>query len=596
MGIMAKHLLERLADANQNDQDKDDALQAALLLATYGAVHDVVGGGILPTSLFGLSYDHKRHRVKLEDLGGVSPARQEGTSTISALDMIFACHARDMPLIWEGDTGTGKTITSEAYLKTVLPDESSVQMSLSLKSFADSPKSPFEESVMNNGMPVSQLNQVNLRRICAMYIDELNLGDPNELLSLSYGKVLLSKERGTAGLLIPMLTPHGVKYDEEELKRLWVSGSQNPPRSRDAQFSGLELTASMKNRYLILPFPSIQETMGSTQWLANNENGLHEKFLHRIAERYQELTGRTLDPAELKEDWLGMFAYTMNSKRTEKAIISSTLEFGDLVMAMLGENITRFYDNERNIAAQWQNTVPAGTNFSLNETLQDTEELKRIQKVVSAFGKPLMPRDTGNIKSLADLLSTVRALKTAFESDKPLATYMGSPHFITVEDVSAAATLLARNKQVSAEDDPQAVVNSVLKEYTGLMDELGTSMRIKGYKPFTTEDTSKGIKHQIYTAALGGASNVDEIVKNMNLYVGNLKNLTNGSDIRKVIVARTVGDLATAAGFIMQHKTEIDKYLGKGTNVRGYIEDLFEKAKRNPNVEDIYIHRLPRVL
>ena len=121
---MTKHTLEQMAAQLPGKlEDQDEKMNAAMFLAFYKAAQNVVGRGVLSTPLIGVSYDSASHHLELEDFEGIAMDFDDDQYVITTFDMIFACHARDMPLIFEGDTGVGKTKTTEAYLDTILPAE-----------------------------------------------------------------------------------------------------------------------------------------------------------------------------------------------------------------------------------------------------------------------------------------------------------------------------------------------------------------------------------------------------------------------------------------------------------------------------------------
>ncbi len=615
-----KHLLEDLLDKmpGRNWDEQEKRLHSAMFLSYFSAARCVIGREIMDTPLFGVSYDQKKNMLKFGNLGGFAKAPEAEQYTICSLDLIFACHARDMPLILEGETGVGKTITTEAYLRTTLPPESKVVMSLSHQSLTDSPKVPFERTEMRNGMPVTLLDEKNMRRIAAMYIDELNLGNPNDLLQLSYGRVLTSSQSGTAGILVPQLTPTGIVLDEHYLKRLWVSGSQNPPKSRDEQMSGLELTASLKNRFLVMGYPKILGSVGAAMWLLERENGWHEAFLQEYADRFKTFTGVEIPLDQLKEKWLEVYAYTLDAKRTLKPLIRSTLEFGDFLVLTLSGDLAKTYEREKEVALSQAKMLPESqrSSYLLDGKLQETEEVKRLNAVLGSFTKPLTERDDSNIKELADLFSVVKSLWKAFGSrgKNPLDVYLSRPRYVTVEDVAAGATLLARNKRHDDQgEDPLVVINALLREYAMMVDFLGEKMKVVGYTKFNpeSEDAAGGLKQIIYSSALKDAKDTDEILVKLNEHIKKLKakgsdGLSGTSEMREVLIARTTADVATAARFIYEHKPEIDQYLasrgtaGKeesGDKLRRYIVGLRDRdAKADPFFPIVYKHRLPRVI
>jgi len=458
-------------------------------------------------------------------------------------------------------------------------------------------------------MPVTYLNKRAMDNTFGMYIDELNLGNANELLQVSYGRILLSTERGIAGIQIPKFGANGtLEFKKDQKKRLWLSGSQNPSQDEDALFEGKPLSASMKNRFLILKYPSIYKSVCETMWLVEKENNMHERFLTEFKSRYEELTGTSdvIVPEELKEDWLSVYSFTMDSEKTEKALIRSTLEFSGALMLILGGDLDKTYQIEKDVVDTWRNkslnNVTGRNNFSLRDSIQNTVEVDRLKEVLDPFNKPMTERDDAAMKSLADLFATLKNIKKAYQSNDPLKTFLSEKSYITVEDVAAGATLLARNKQMGEDPkDPLTTVNTVLKEYTGLMDALATKMNLKHYSRFKAENPNMGLKHSIYSTAVKEADNAEDIVSKINHYVGELKNCGNNSDFRTIIISRTVADLATVSGFILEHKDEIDKYLTtqkpqKGSEIRKFVKELYVKEKRNPAIDPIYSHRLPRVL
>ena len=595
---------EKLEDHQQN-------VHSALFISFYWAMQGVANTNLIGTPLFGMRYDYETNNLEFKELEGDAPVPQKGFYEISALDGAFACHARDIPLLFEGDTGKGKTLTIGTYLKTIVPEENYVMMSLSHQSLSDSPKAVFERTEMEGGYPVTYLNWENMRKTAAMFVDEFNLGNTNDLLQLSEAKVLTSRERGKAGIKIPLITKDGVAYDDEEIKRLWLTGAQNPSKSKDAQFIGVELPASMKNRMLIIEYPGILDSVGSTMWFIEKTNDLHNQFLSQFREMYKNLSGIDLPLEAVKKDWLDIFAYSLDPKMTEKASIRTSIDLGDALLQILGGNLKKTYETDKRVINKWVENLPSGelSNFTVSGELAETEEVKRIKKVTDSFDKPLTERDDFYMKSLADLFSTIRSIKKACQSDNVLETYNRIPAYITVEDIAAAGTLLARNKRsVNTGTDPLKVVNNVLKCYVSLMDGLANEMNLKDfdgkpYSRFDVYDPSLGLRNVIYTVALDKSDNIDDAIKRINRDVGKLKNLTGGDDTKKVIVTRTIADLATTVGFINEHKGKINKFYqsqnfgeDKYAVVRAFIKGLYDVEMKKPTFSSVYRHRLEKVL
>ena len=581
--------------------DDPSRVQAALILSTFSALHTSVNDQILAAPLLSIHYNEKDRKLSFPHHDGMAVLESEDTISVSALDSIIACHLRDVPLILEGETGCGKTITTETYLEALLPQESSVFISLGHQSFTDSPKSPFEKTELEQGMPVTHPDWDSMRRVAAEYVDELNLGNPKDLLQLSHGRIITSRGRGTAGILIPTYEKKaGVRFDDTRIKRLWVAGSQNPPRTRDAQFSGQELTASMKNRFLVLQFPKIMHSAGSTMWLAEKKGNPHEEFLDEFRNHYRRIT-KVEAPLNLAEDWLSLYAFAYDPESTEKAIIQSSLEFGDALMSVFTPDIPAWYSCEKQVAKANSQYLPVNVakSYRIPSNLDLTQEVQKIQEVSGLFTKPLTERDNAAVKNLADLLSTVRGIKRAFTTDDPLESYLSDSQYITLVDVAAAGTLLARNKQMDGKADPLKVVNATIVAYTTLVDKLASRLGIKGYAGFDITDTKTGLRHFIYTGALRDSSTADEMVIGMAHDLEELSKVTPNDAISRMITARVVSDIGTAAHFLLGNRRSIDAHFKKDTDPesrRQYIRSIYTETKQNPVMPQIYAHRLPRVI
>jgi hypothetical protein len=588
-------------DTPGNDfKEKNRNLHSALLLAFHGALQSTVGKSVLGTPLFDIDYDTRANTLDFSQAEGFA-TMLNGHYSLSALNMIFACHLRDVPLVLQGDTGVGKTLTTESYFEAMLPEDSYIAMSLSHQSFTDSPKAPFEESRMENGMPVTYINRTNLRRMAGMYVDEMNLGNVNDLLQLSYGRVMTSTERGIAGIEIPDVEQSSVT--KKRIKRTWVSGSQNPPQTEDAQFSGLELTASLQNRFLQLTYPSIVQGVGTTMWYMEEVEDPHQAFKDNVAKRFQQLTSRELSPGDISdEDWLDIYAFTTDKKKTEKALIVSAREYGDLLINILGGSLQQAYAKEAAIVDKVKSILPENlaSNYSLSFTIRDSQEIQTLNQVLGSMGKPFTERDNTKMKDLADLFATLKSIKGAYRADDPLQKFTSTRRYITVEDVAESATLLLRNKQKTDTEDPLTVVNQVLKEYVSLVNQVAQKMRVDGYTTFSTTDTSCSIKHFVYSTATETAPNTEKVLERINTYVGHIKSITAASEITKMMVSRTVADLSVLSQFLYENKTDLDPFLQGGKKndreVRQYVRGMFQQQQENPEMRPVYQHRLPKIL
>jgi hypothetical protein len=407
-----------------------------------------------------------------------------------------------------------------------------------------------------------------------------------------------------------------------------LSGSQNPPQSQDAQFTGKELSASMKNRFLIIEYPSILKSVGATMWLMDSENGHHERFLDDFKERYERMTSQKLDRNDLENDWLSIYSYTTDSRRTSKHIIHSALEYGDFLIEAFAGDLKGSYKVEQEMISGWKKALTKfgkdiSSNFEMTGSISDTVEVQTLNSTVDCFGKPLTERDDAHIKKLSDMFATVKAMKSAYKkgnaTPKTLDSYLNTPAYITVDDVAAATTLLARNKMAKDREDetkdPLHTVNACLGDYTSTVNTLAQKISARMMSDynidvpvakFDAENVNIGMKNLIYVNSLEYVKDAKEIAKRINTFCGDLKSTLRGaaksSELKKMMVARTLGDMATTVGFVMKHEDDINTYLSQRDpsegmkELRKHIYTLFEQDLQNPTFSDAYRHRLMRVL
>jgi hypothetical protein len=329
----------------------------------------------------------------------------------------------------------------------------------------------------------------------------------------------------------------------------------------------------------------------------------HQAFKDNVAKRFQQLTSRELSPGDISdEDWLDIYAFTTDKKKTEKALIVSAREYGDLLINILGGSLQQAYAKEAAIVDKVKSILPENlaSNYSLSFTIRDSQEIQTLNQVLGSMGKPFTERDNTKMKDLADLFATLKSIKGAYRADDPLQKFTSTRRYITVEDVAESATLLLRNKQKTDTEDPLTVVNQVLKEYVSLVNQVAQKMRVDGYTTFSTTDTSCSIKHFVYSTATETAPNTEKVLERINTYVGHIKSITAASEITKMMVSRTVADLSVLSQFLYENKTDLDPFLQGGKKndreVRQYVRGMFQQQQENPEMRPVYQHRLPKIL
>lgn len=603
-----KHVLEDFVSSapGATFEEKEEALHTALLLAFYRAAQSVVSKEAIIPVFYGITYDRNTRQIRFGNHNGKAPVPSKDRTDVNGLDLIIAATLRGgMPLLLEGDTGTGKTLITEKYLAAILERENYVTMTLSQNQFANNPLQPFTKKDPND-VTKTHIDKDALQRIVALFVDELNRGSTQTLLQLAYGRVSIGGEFGEVGIPVPELTEQGVRYDESgRVKKLLFLGAQNPSQQKDATFTGaMQLDAALSNRLLTVDFPILTKSAGASIMVIEGSNGLHNKFLESVAQYLERAFGTKVDRGRLKEQWLSAYAYITDPKRTDKAFLKSSLEFADMLAIALAGDMSATYEQEKAMTAEWDASLAptVRANFSLGQSKLDAtnQAIQRLEEIVGTFEKTAMPRDLAKIETVADIFSTVRNIKAAFATQNPVQTYSEKAGYVTVEDIAAAATLVAKSKQFKQTADPITLVNSVLTEYTALVEEA--SARITGNRiPFDSNDPYAGIISYTFAKAWSAARNHKDLVQKLSEYAAVLKGMQTGtSELRKLIMGRAVGDLATLSGFVVDNAAEVDSLItsakGNITDAFSGLKQIYESQRQNPLMPDVYKHRLEKVL
>ncbi|MBI1969978.1 hypothetical protein HYS48_04760 [Candidatus Woesearchaeota archaeon] len=614
---VTKELLEK---GIQNPTELDRRIHAAALLALVSASQGVVNEYVVPTPLFRLEYDPQTHNLQFQELHGRAPVPKEHAVDVSMLDLITAALLREkVSLLFEGITGTGKTHTTEMLFKTILPPEnySVIRLSAAMTNV----QQPFIEGVIDNGVLRVNLRQEALDRIAALFVDEQNRGDTNQILQLKDGKIALaSGESGYLGLPVPRLergadTQHW-HLDYEEKKPLFVTAAQNPAATKQAQYSATRRTdAAVKNRDLEIAVPNAVGTIGASLMRVKQGNGQHREFLERFTGQLRRyLDVEPLDAEAVKKDIARWFALATDPKRTYQHDIRSAAELSDVLALMFTQDLETEFLHDQATANAWNEALrPYGIDFSYTSSLDATSQtMERIRKVISSFDEQEVPRDVIKVKRLADALAITRKIKNALHNPNHLESYLQAPSYITVEDIAASFAIVAKDKQQTAKEDPVTVVDQVLRDYIGIVEDfaaqLGYKRAANGKSEFDANDPwyslyglalSRAIHATKKATGTGKTPITESLIKDLGASIAVLRRLEGGSESKKPIVARMIGDLTTLAGFTHQYAEEIERLFAKEEGAKERLQGLqgwYIRKRQDPATPNIYHQRLPRVL
>ncbi|MEW6365333.1 MAG: hypothetical protein AB1714_11955 [Acidobacteriota bacterium] len=601
------HTLNRVAEAMGSRFD-ENVLHTAMLLAYVQALYGVIRKQAAPTPLYRLRYDETNNAVQLEETGGSSYVPEDEAADINDLDMLLMGNLRDIPILFEGESGVGKTFISQAFMRTVFPQDSCISLRLSGTAFLNNVFQPFLEGRIENGMPVTRIKASAVDGMAAMLVDEINRGDPQNILQLLDNELYNAGAFVKLGLRIPALDGKAAIQSGGRRKKLTIVSAQNPAVSADAKFTGtIELDAAVDSRLLKITFGNAANSVGSGVWLTEEIHGPFDAFLDSFSSltaAYLGVDRKQLD--SIKTDWLSVYAWVTDSARTDKPILYSALELTDALVAILGGDLPGKLAYEARIANQWSSRL--GLKVKIPEDGKETEQVKKAHEIIATFKVPMIFRDIVQIKKLGDVLSTLLSLRQGLRAEDPVRTYIGMDRFVSIREIAGAAALLARSKQHPGAAPATPLINETLLQYVSLTESYLAEI---GYMParFRRTDPNVGIKKLAIVSALRDALKKSRGASFLIAQLGDetariAKSAQKSDVVRSVLAAKLAADLLTLAGFVADGAAEVDEILKKCRGANRDQEALtaltaFYYARRDnhaPVMGDIFQHRMARTL
>jgi len=617
-------IVRELKEKGIQDTEISAKIHAASLLAFFEASHSVVNGTTMPTPLYRLTYDDQNHNLQFQTLEGKAPVPREGSLDVGALDLLIGSLLREkMPLLLEGRTGVGKTYTVEQFFKAILP--SGNYKSIRLNANMDNILQPFTRAEFENGLLKTFLKTEELEKIAVYFVDEANRADSNKTLQLQDGEVRLgSGERGELGIPIPVYVEEqegngSFTWKVDGKRPLFFVSAQNPPQTKDAKYSGARRTdAAQNSRNLQIDIPNTASAIGSSVLLLNNGNGQHAEFMETYRGALARNLGIKADTLDtLAQDWISMYAFTTDPKKTYCPNIQSSLEFLDAVLGIVSPDLKADFEHEKAVSAEWSDALKAHKiDFTYTSTLEETAAaMGKVRDVVQSFEEELITRDIVKVKKLSDALSLIRRLESAESLAQPAESFERSAKYITVQDTACALAIMLHDKQEKHNVSAVPLIDTMLNEYTGIAQSFAQQI---GYKqPFRADDPNMAVynlafQHAIQStgkqsladkvrATTGSITNsyVHSFIDALGASTATLKRLEEGKEFRKPILARMIADLATLAGFANQYSSEAEEVLKNSESTKEKIigmKNLYQEKRKTGSIPDIYLQRLPRVL
>jgi len=610
-----KTTLEKILD-KLGGSFSEEKVHSAMLLAFSEAIYNVIRRDCTPSPLYRVSFDKTNHTMNMEETSGHGHVPDKNMQDISDLDIILMANLRDIPVLFEGETGIGKTFISQRYLSTVFEEGQYFSHRLSGNSFMNNLFQHFQEGKMLNGMPVVEARIDRIESTAAGITDEINRGDPTETLQLYDNEMHLGGRIHKLGIPIPRINAGKYVENSGKKKKMLLISAQNPSNADDAKFTGtMQLDAAVDNRLLKIYLSNAAASAGTTLWLGNGKGKRHEVFMKDFNKRTAKYLG--LDEKVLEGDnpWLPTYSWITDSSKTDKPVLYSALELADLMAGVFSGNLIEYYKYEKNVLASWDSVLKK--DVTLADDLQETQKVKEMHEIINSFKVPVIFRDIVQIKRVSDILATLKNIKDSLRTDNPVETYTGIMKCVSVREVAEATALVSRNKQKANSPSPVKQINEVVVQYCKLARECMKDLK-KFHSEFDIYDPHAGIKNvSIFKAIRDNITSKRGVPGLINKISGEAKRLSekinNSESIGNVIIARSAGDLMTLCGFLHQYKEEFETYKEspgdtpairkyKRVNEAGRVLEAIgkfycQKQRENAMVlPDIYQHRIQRTL
>ena len=503
-------------------------------------LYHTLDGVVSPTPYLEISEGEK---VDVRFLNGKGRLPTPNTTEVNVLDINLASlFFDDFHVLYEGGTGTGKTYTSDALFDTVFGADGHYTLRLSGGVLGSSALEPFVTTTLEHGVPKTRIDHAKCNKYGALFIDEINRGDSQEVFQVVDGKVHINGDTGF--LRIPIV-------GTDRYKSLAIIAAMNPA---DAQHSSaLELDIAGENRFLKFRFPNGVAEAGSSQLEKKTSQDLHGQFWTEFGKR----TGR-------KGGWRENYPIVTDPEKMNNALDGQTKEFIDISLGYVGTDPKETYDRNVDIMKQ----AGVTPNFSIKED-------NSYKKILEAQGKlkhGFVRRDLKKIRDLSRLVGFIKGVKNGSYDAQ-----------VNLNDVAASIGVILESKTVTG--TPHGDLITLVNDARGAYTEMRQQHNIpQGY----------GIRQAMWQAAMyvGNEKGFDAYLNTLQRAMGELNatNTPRSTHAQTTIKSRILSDLVVLDHFSRAYESDVNNALNeKGEGVFKAFTDLYEKKKAKGS---IYEHRL----
>ncbi len=520
-------------------------------------LYDTLEGVVSPTPYLEISEkteekkpakDGERTETKKVDvkfLNGKGRLPMPGATEVTILDLdVASLFFDDFHLLYEGVTGVGKTYTSDAIFDTVFGKQGHYTLRLSGGILGSSALEPFTVTTLENGVPKTRLDPLKCQQYGALFIDEINRGDTNEVFQVVDGLLHVNGETQRLGLPIPNTKRH---------KGLAIIAAMNPA---DAQQSGATaLDIAGENRFLKFSFPNGVDEAASSQLENKMSCDLHDKFWTSFTKK----TGK-------KGDWKELYPVVTDSDQFAQSLNGETREFLDVILGYVDHLPKETYEHNADLIKS--------CGYGLKFSIRTDNDYRKIVETQGMLKQELVRRDLRKIRDLSSLLAFIKGVKTGSYDVN-----------VGLNDVAASIGILLESKSITGKQTSglMALVNDARSTYTDLHAQLKAP-------------SEYGCRQSIWQAAVqaGAEKGFDAYLKTL-LHGMNQLNQQTTTAAQATLRSRILADMVVLEHFSKAHESDV-KAVFKEKNIEEVFHAFEEIYSQNKTKAAIYGHRLDFLL
>jgi hypothetical protein len=506
-----------------------------------GTLYNALDGVVSPTPYMEIA---EGTNIDVKFLNGKARLPMPNTTEVTVLDInVASLFFDDFHILYEGVTGVGKTYTSDALFDTIYGPDGHYTIRLSGGVLGSSALEPFTTTTLVNGIPKTRIDPEKCQKYGALFIDEINRGDSQEVFQVIDGRVHVNGDTGY--LRVPIL-------GTDRYKGLAIIAAMNPA---DAQHSSaLELDIAGENRFLKFRFPNGVAEAASSQLEKRISGCLYEKFWAEFG----KITGQ-------KGGWRENYPVITDPEQFANALNGETKEFIDAALGYVGYDPKETYG--RNVELMQQG------GFQPKFTIRDDNDYRKILEAQGTLKHGFVRRDLRKIQDLSRLLSFIKGIKSgSYEAN------------VSLNDVAAGIGVVLESKTVTGTDYGKlmTLVNDARAAYA----DMHKQMEIPdGY----------GLRQAVWQAAIhaGNERGFEAYINTLNAGIAQL-NTQATSAAQSTIRSRVLADLVVLEHFSKAHESDVTAALKeKDDGVFKAFGELYDKKKAESS---IYEHRLGSIM